>query len=734
MKFNINDAFKALADIKDDDTISNTKETNTTSLNEQVVKNEGIKNLEPEFDSRNSFYNKARVDEKPDGTKILWSYNTPVCKIKDGKVTLLHRGYLGWSSSATTLRHVKEFLLQNGFEAGSYKELAAKYPQEQASIDEGLKESWIEPSILQIGSKGYNNLKKACDILNNNTVKGFKYRLGTLSFDAGKGWNYTAIIANNPNEKNSVLSEWHALTPSDWGEIVNAADDEALKRAIAHVKKSSYFLDKTTKDDDKFATYNSEELKKMFVQDYKGVSIYNVDGKYSENPNITDKRFDTIEELENYLEKRGLVTEAVDPKQGDGLFDPLIDDEHEAIDGYEEKKKSPKANDKDKALFDKIIGEEKNHIAWLEKAKAEKATKTPVTEAVVSPNDEKAAFDWLNKILNANYDEKESSYDWDKVNNEIEKSPYDKEMLKWFIKKLGELDDTGYDYDSFVALCGHYSKSDSLKEDTTFNVRDDKDIEKAKDFLKSEDKESKEQIIDVDADSIDNLKKSYVGKIILQCPTCHTERFINAEQLKKAEDKTEDGKSIYNKDEECPHCGASDGFIVVGQVGKFNDGASDTTDSNDDTTVTGIETDITPDDKKETKNDEPEEDKPEEVKESYTDFDEKSFDSLINNYLTKVYDNFASYTTTQGTVEKNKLMLEGMITFKSGKQTKTNFIFDSQLKDNKILLDGINETFSKDKAFSIQGEIVNKTVICEELHYNYKQNDVVVEGLVNKDK
>lgn len=94
--------------------------------------------LSPKSDSRKSFYGKATVDVSDDGkTQTLISYNTPVCRIEtldngEKKVTLLRKGYLSWASSQTTLRHVKEFLKQNGCEAGSVKELAAKYPEEEA--------------------------------------------------------------------------------------------------------------------------------------------------------------------------------------------------------------------------------------------------------------------------------------------------------------------------------------------------------------------------------------------------------------------------------------------------------------------------------------------------------------------------------------------------------------------------------------------------------------------------
>lgn len=74
--------------------------------------------LKPEYDSRASFYNKAETDDDK-----LYSYGTLVADIVDGEPVL----YPDWNYSATTIRHVKEWLLQHGFEAGSKADIAAKY-------------------------------------------------------------------------------------------------------------------------------------------------------------------------------------------------------------------------------------------------------------------------------------------------------------------------------------------------------------------------------------------------------------------------------------------------------------------------------------------------------------------------------------------------------------------------------------------------------------------------------
>ena len=66
--------------------------------------------LEPIHDGRKSFYKKAYVVEER-GYKTLYSYDTPVVQITwRGDLVRLWPGY-----SATTMRHVNEFLKQNGY-------------------------------------------------------------------------------------------------------------------------------------------------------------------------------------------------------------------------------------------------------------------------------------------------------------------------------------------------------------------------------------------------------------------------------------------------------------------------------------------------------------------------------------------------------------------------------------------------------------------------------------------
>lgn len=77
--------------------------------------------LSAQYDSRASFYGKARVINN-DGDLELVSYNTRVAVIHNDNTASVYGTY-----SSTTLRHIKEFLLQNGFKAENKKQILRDY-------------------------------------------------------------------------------------------------------------------------------------------------------------------------------------------------------------------------------------------------------------------------------------------------------------------------------------------------------------------------------------------------------------------------------------------------------------------------------------------------------------------------------------------------------------------------------------------------------------------------------
>ena len=76
--------------------------------------------LKPIYSNQKSFYNKATIIRE-DGAVKLQSYSTIVAEIRNGKAKVF-----GWYS-ATTTKHIKEFLQQNGFTVGTKAQLEKLY-------------------------------------------------------------------------------------------------------------------------------------------------------------------------------------------------------------------------------------------------------------------------------------------------------------------------------------------------------------------------------------------------------------------------------------------------------------------------------------------------------------------------------------------------------------------------------------------------------------------------------
>lgn len=113
----------------------------------------------------------------------------------------------------------------------------------------------------------------------------------------------------------------------------------------------------------------------------------------------------------------------------------------------------------------------------------------------------------------------------------------------------------------------------------------------------------------------------------------------------------------------------------------------------------------------------------EEVDYDIDDFDEESFDGLGESYLKKVYENVSSYKTSNVSMKDNSLIVEGVITFNSGKSKKTNFIFEAKTatKNKKLRFVGENKQITRGrKAFTLTGTLnENKSFITEKFNYNY---------------
>jgi len=86
------------------------------------------KDLIPRYDSRISFYGKAKVREENEKL-ILISYQLEVAYIKNGRAFVLGM------YSQTTTRHIIEFLKQNGFRAENGKQILSDYGNKLQEIN-----------------------------------------------------------------------------------------------------------------------------------------------------------------------------------------------------------------------------------------------------------------------------------------------------------------------------------------------------------------------------------------------------------------------------------------------------------------------------------------------------------------------------------------------------------------------------------------------------------------------
>ena len=109
-----------------------------------------------------------------------------------------------------------------------------------------------------------------------------------------------------------------------------------------------------------------------------------------------------------------------------------------------------------------------------------------------------------------------------------------------------------------------FKQLDCLNEDV-FEVSD-KGIEKLKDFRDSDDSDDTIEVIDPEAENKEEIKDSYVGKIICQCNVCKSLVYFNKDNIQIDEEN-----GTVNADEECPFCFTNSGYSIVGEVAPYSD-------------------------------------------------------------------------------------------------------------------------------------------------------------------
>ena len=111
----------------------------------------------------------------------------------------------------------------------------------------------------------------------------------------------------------------------------------------------------------------------------------------------------------------------------------------------------------------------------------------------------------------------------------------------------------------------HKPATETLVEDY-YDVSSNEDLEEAKEEREGEVAQAKlariEKIVDLDAETADDLLPSYVGKVIMQCPQCMTLFYKNPEDIEHSEENPD----VVNINEVCQHCGNTSGYTLIGKV------------------------------------------------------------------------------------------------------------------------------------------------------------------------
>lgn len=103
-------------------------------------------------------------------------------------------------------------------------------------------------------------------------------------------------------------------------------------------------------------------------------------------------------------------------------------------------------------------------------------------------------------------------------------------------------------------------------------------IKDLSDFMDSDDLADEVEVIDPEAETVEDLKDSYVGKVILDCCVCHSKLYKDKEEV-----ILDETGELANVGEDCPYCFTPDGFKVIGEVAEYSDAPAEeeSADGND---------------------------------------------------------------------------------------------------------------------------------------------------------
>lgn len=677
------------------------------------LKEEPKYEMSPEYDSRKSFYGKAKVDERPDGSKVLYSYGTPVCMIKDGKATLLKKGYLGWASSQTTLRHVKEFLKQNGFEAGSINDLRKNYPIEQfhEDLNEGMLVDVFDKEQAEKGREFIDedndeHIEQVVDV-DAETVEELK--------DSYVG----NVLLRCPVCKTPLFKKPELLEKDPDSDIYNVGetcphcgskDGFELVGQIATLDIPQEEPAPTTGKDEIETT--SATVEDEITNNEVGGEESNAGGELTQ----MEKEDENTENVkaDSFAAALGMG-ESFDSKKNKGkVLNEAIVPSSNNTDDYQKQILNTVATRINNTS--KNLNNNKVSVLWNDQGEG-----APQGISVVISQDLKQyvneATEIVKKVLNSIGRKlgNVSTNDWgDTISIDFELP----EFLNYGENK-GNEDGSNQNQqtaqlkvaiflnDNFNAPANLNTLPESIKkilENLAAGLTkqfSNNNLPKGKNTLGINWNEQTQQLDVGYSDSIvgDANTIQRVVLDLLKKEGC--EPTINSIRFKSNEGGFIVVTNILRKDQET--------VKVPGQGQTQQGGQAVMTASYEKKPSTII---------KESK--------------EINGLSEDTFNTLVNKYLEATYNNVESYSTTSCDLKDNKLIIEGVIKFKSGKAKETAFVLESkETKSNKLRFVGMNETFSKSKrTFNLVCSNDRGNLVCESLSYGYKANEKEVKGKV----
>lgn len=216
--------------------------------------------LEPKYDSAKSFYGKANVDNEGD-SKVLTSYDTKIMKIKDGKITMLCDES---DLSKTTLRHIREFLKQEGIEPLSKSELVKLINNKDLKESDEEFESYEDFSDGDIIKDVIDNYKKITgedikEVFNYDKEKEGFFNQETIDRTGSKIIEYWKEKGLDRDRIDDLLYALDDELQSRWSSYVNESVDEETGKEIllGNDESSESGVETSENNDDKLDEHDS---------------------------------------------------------------------------------------------------------------------------------------------------------------------------------------------------------------------------------------------------------------------------------------------------------------------------------------------------------------------------------------------------------------------------------------------------------------------------------------------